>query len=285
MSEVAGIKNHHNNCFINCALQVLLNLDFVNQELAKKLPSHAIRANRNRLRGNERQQESMEYLLLYLEMFQHKSIQKTMDIARFYDFLVSKKAVKSNQQGDCHEFLLFLVEQLSHAMKKCQIDFVMEDLFRGKMEKSVTCHHCRNRSVSRDCFTSVALLGNSVEEAFEEFRRPSKIDDYQCDKCRRVNQATINIEVTKMPVILAFHSAVKQSRSIDLDSKYQFSLWKPIRYRLYGTVHHQGSHRGGHYYCQIIKNDSIYDINDESVRKVPRSDNQNIVTIYLIGSV
>ena len=96
-----GIKNRNNNCFISSALQILLNLDCL-----ENLPGD------DQLGG---------YLYFYLDLVRNYRSRSnndvSLDLGRFYDFLVDEGMVKRNQQGDCHEFLLLFIDRVSRSMR------------------------------------------------------------------------------------------------------------------------------------------------------------------------
>ena len=271
-----GIKNRNNNCFISSALQILLNLDCL-----ENLPGD------DQLGG---------YLYFYLDLVRNYRSRSnndvSLDLGRFYDFLVDEGMVKRNQQGDCHEFLLLFIDRVSRSMRakyhntvkvKAHGCVTLEDFFEGTIQKIVVCDRCQKKNISRERFSSLPLE-QSIESSLEMFCQATHIDGYQCESCYLDTGATIYIKITRMPVVLSFHVNVKQPRTIRLSTLYKINT---DNYSLYATVHHQGTHQGGHYYCRIIKNGIIYDINDQHVIKAPLSSEHmlcasDIVSIFYV---
>ena len=243
-----GISNQYNNCFINSALQILINLDFLEELLHND--------------------EILSALII------QKKIGQQLNINQLYQHLLDSKKINYCQQGDCHEILLWIL----HNNPK------IEKLFTGKSIKTIICQngHIFNHN---ETFTYIPLVDN-IDNSFMEYINPILIKDYQCDKCHKITNAQIINKIIKLPIVLTFHSPYKNKQnSIEIiNPNYRITTTNGERfyYQLYGTVNHQGSQNGGHYYCQIIKNDKVYEINDTSIKNT-RFQSNNIISIYLVN--
>jgi len=280
-----GINNHYSNCFLNCAFQILSNLDGFNLRW------------KDAMRGKSCDSE----LLVKYSEFVESYANRKPDITSIYYYLVKCGMVKLNQQGDYHEVLLMLIDGLSRSMRRVRLRVplpTLEDCFQGKLEKTVICGNCNNRSTVVEPFISLPFE-ESISRSVHSIYQPVKIENYHCESCSRrwmrrtremgdvkcYSTATIHCRLVKMPLILSFHNQRKGSVSGLEDGMYRLSLPGGMKtnYRLYVVVYHRGSLGGGHYFCKVIKGDETYLIDDQLVRKAHLSDSENVVGIHLMS--
>ena len=274
-----GIINHINNCFINCALQILLNFPDLNEQLLTTVESK----NCGQLNS-----PLVEWLIFYLMIYKklkrsQGSIGKSTNIHQFYSFLC-KDFIQRGCQGDYHEFFLQLSDQLSMAQKSLGITTTFDDLITGRLTKNIKCPRCKSISKTNDTFSSVPIIDNSnLLQNLIAMQESFVVDDYNCDKCQSRVNADVSIDIEVLPRLLVLNCLQKMSSRIsydlEMDIKIQ-NVGERYNYHIYATVHHHGSQFGGHYFLQIFKDGKIYLINDEMVRELQTPQNQNIVSYY-----
>lgn len=277
-----GIINHINNCFISCALQILLNFPDLNEEFLNTVESK----NWGQLKSGLIEWTAF-YLMIYKRLKRSQgSIGKSTNIHHFYSFLC-KDVVQRGRQGDYHEFFLQLSDRLSAAQKSLGITTTFDDLITGRLTKNIKCPRCESVSKANDTFSSVPITDSSnllqnliaMQESFE-------LDDYNCDKCQARAKADVSIDIEVLPRLLVFHCLQKMSLRVPYDLEMGIKIQnagESYNYHIYATVHHYGSQFGGHYFLQIFKDGKIYLINDEMVRELQTPQNQNIVSYYFLN--
>jgi ubiquitin carboxyl-terminal hydrolase 48 len=157
-------------------------------------------------------------------------------------------------------FKLFmdLLESCEH-FKPC-----LESLFQGKLNSVVECKNCHTKSIRGHTFTELELpvQGNHhVEECIENYRKEEILDgnnQYHCEICNGLQDATKKIELAQLPKILNLHLMrfvfdPKTLKKKKLQSKINFPHVLDIKgfdqkYQLSAVLVHKGqAANGGHY--------------------------------------
>lgn len=251
MSSIKGLPNRYLNCFLNCALQILLNFDKFNE----------IVVNYKTVNNNECQKQ---YCII---LNQYHSNNSNVNLDQFYNFLVRKNIVEYKIQGDYHESLFKLIDCFDQSK---QID----SLFKGTYQQVITCTKCYNYNAKHCQFYHIPLKANN--KSIQQFTSSNIIENYKCDNCQKNTTATVILNITKWPKLLSLHSNFKQSKIRNID--YNIG----ITYKLYALVAHKGSQNSGHYYCYIFKNNLIYKLDDQSVQKINEIDDDNVIGIFYL---
>ena len=266
------IRNFANNCFINCALQIFLNLP--------KSDVYSL----CQLGFNDQCKITREMLDLLVAQYNDSSSsssnhQNILNISKLYQLLIDNKVVKLNQQGDYHEVLLFILDRLQSQGK-----LNVEQYFTGKFKKTIICQNCEHRSSHREVFSTVTLSNLGIIQSIIDLATVVTIDSYDCEKCKRQGSVQSLTKIEKMPKILMLHSPVKLKDRQSLHHKYDINIdgYNHLYY-LYLTVHHTGNYNGGHYYCQLYRNGHYYRINDDNIKVSTTPDTQNIISVFLIS--
>lgn len=246
MNQIIGIDNNYNNCFINCALQILLNLPLTKTLLLTDSVLNIVFDNN-------------EY---------------TVNISKFYQFLLKNHQIKYNKQGDYHEILLWILG------KNQQLEYI----FTGINLKILICQF-GHKYQNKEQFNYIPLFDNNIEQSFQTYIQSSNVTDYYCKQCNKNVKATLTNQIIKSPDILTFHIPCKNNNIYSLSRNYRIRTFNNqiIFYYLYATVHHIGSQSQGHYNCQIIKDNNIYLIDDKIIKLQNKLIDQNITTIFLVN--
>jgi ubiquitin C-terminal hydrolase len=145
--------------------------------------------------------------------------------------------------------------------------------FYGQTQTRISCTDCGEKSVRYEPWGILKLpipgadkagapaptLQQCIASAFAK----ETLDDYTCDKCKRRGGANIENSISRLPknLILSLkrftNTGAKVRATIAYDEdNISFSEWrtwpalqleKNAHYRVYATVEHLGSSRGGHY--------------------------------------
>jgi len=284
-----GIQNNMSNCYINCALQLLLNLPGLNHQL---LEFFQRKTGPGPLHEKLEKSSDIEWLLFYLNLLDNMTMEqrsqvrrKVLNINHFYQFLCKIGEARMNHQGDYHEFFLSLSDHLSKAQKQLGLKPTFDDLITGELTKNICCQRCQNVVKVTDLFSSVPLIDNKVVASLLALQEQTILNDYSCEKCGNGEKtdASITVQIKTLPSLLIFHCLCKTRTPIKFDRGYKIQTEeKKLTYLSYATVHHCGSQFGGHYYVQLFVDDKIYMINDEHVSLQNTIENWNIVSLLLL---
>jgi ubiquitin C-terminal hydrolase len=290
--ERVGLRNLGNTCFMNSILQCVAHTPgFIDSLL------EAIRTNINRnskLRGQlaEKFGELMEKMRSSRGSVSPDEVKHM--VGRF------APQFSGYMQQDAHEFLRFLLDGLHEDLNRVQNkqpyrelegggsdysrvasewfqyhkkrdDSVVTDYFRGQLLTIITCSQCNTKSIACDTFLDLSVpvpRTSSVQlhSCFNEFIAETLVDEYKCEKCRKIVPSRMEMTIWKFPPILVIHLKRFSNNSwrrskIDTDvvfpaKGFSLSNYSPHSndastrnavYRLFGVSHHMGDLGFGHY--------------------------------------
>lgn len=290
--EKVGLRNLGNTCFMNSILQCVAHTPGFIDSLLTAARTDINR--RSKLRGQlvERFAELME------EMRNSRSAvspdQVKLMVGRF------APQFSGYMQQDAHEFLRFLLDGLHEDLNRIQSkqpyrelegggsnysqvasewfqyhkqrdDSIVTDYFRGQLLTIITCSRCSSKSIACDTFLDLSVpvprtSSVKLQDCFNEFTAETQVDEYKCEKCRKVVPSRMEMTIWKFPPILViqlkrFSSSSWRRSKIDTDVIFPvkgFSLaqyaphstdpsTRNAVYRLFGVSHHMGDMGFGHY--------------------------------------
>jgi len=211
---------------------------------------------------------------------------------------------KGSQEDQAHEALKYY---------KSWHDSVIDDIFGGLLESSITCDNCNHISYCFDPFLdlSVPVPGSgmnsssvNLHDCLSKFTEKEKLEDiegYKCEKCKKQSTACKKLTVYKMPRVVILHlkrfsgggfsrfsrfskNSARVSFQMELDfGRYCYSSSEPSRYRLFAISHHSGSLTGGHYYAEVENayDGCWYNFNDSMVTNCRQPDTSSS-TAYVL---
>ena len=216
-----------------------------------------------------RQEDSHEFLRLFIESLQKASLPKSQD-----NSTMVKLDVRSKETTPIHR------------------------IFGGHLQSTVTCSSCKHVSRTFDKFLDLSLDVNkaeSISSAFKIFTTPellSKGNRYKCEACHRLVDAHKQFSIYKSPEIMTIQlkrfsvnpftgQTTKLNRPIAFSEHLNISEFmgndrdqelkeNDTNYLLYGVLVHEGnSCNSGHYHAFVKNsNDIWYSMNDCSVHQV-----------------
>lgn len=103
------------------------------------------------------------------------------------------EAVKGEGEGKDPE------SAYSHYMRNNKS--IVDRLFVGQVETAVTCGRCEEVSANYHTFIDLELevADTNLENCLSRHFALEKLEDYECDKCRKRTRATKQYQVTKTP--------------------------------------------------------------------------------------
>jgi ubiquitin C-terminal hydrolase len=171
------------------------------------------------------------------------------------------------------------------------------DWFHGCLGSSIECPKCGFMKLVRDPFEILSVSipnrwGGSISlrrclEAFEEREVLDKDNQWRCEKCKQLVQATKQMGIHQCSKILIVHlkrfeetgySVRKITTAVDYDDTLDMGQFTTGRnggtYRLTGAVFHSGTMGGGHYTSAVLdqSENQWYYYNDSHASPVGRSE-------------
>lgn len=152
------------------------------------------------------------------------------------------------QQQDAHEYMQFILNSLHTSSLSTAIssehdrecDCIIHRTFYGKLQSTVTCDECKNKTNTPDPFMDLSLdlriqskkrklngtaktngvngkedEGLRLEECLARFTSDERLgkDDYTCHKCGKQRDATKLLSIKQLPPVLSIHLKVCHNAS------------------------------------------------------------------------
>ena len=142
-------------------------------------------------------------------------------------------------------------------LKLCDF-FKMDDLFQTKTETLTICNKCHHENKIVDISVYI-MIDNDINECIETKRT---IENYQCDLCKEKVNATIISRLTETSEIIIFtFNKYFQKNNIEYPLEFR-------NYKLLSTIEHHGVLNAGHYFCRSVRNNSIFQFDDNNVQPI-----------------
>lgn len=169
--------------------------------------------------------------------------------------LTSTQQLAGYQQQDAHEYMQFILNSLhtsslstatsSEHDRDCNC--IIHRTFYGKLQSTVTCDECKNKTNTPDPFMDLSLdlriqskkrklnssaktngvnskedEGLRLEECLARFTSDERLgkDDYTCHKCGKQRDATKQLSIKQLPPVLSIHLKVGQSSQPKTQTRY-----------------------------------------------------------------
>ncbi|EAR96715.2 ubiquitin carboxy-terminal hydrolase (macronuclear) [Tetrahymena thermophila SB210] len=241
---LVGISNLGNTCFINSALQCLLNVQPLMDYFLSDLHNQEVNTN-NPLGSKGKVTYAFADLVNMIWCQNNKYIVPKVFLNTIQQF---SAIFGDGSQQDSQEFLIFLLdllhEDLNRVKKKPAIEdkdyqsdqyetyaaeswknyllrnkSIVVDLFQGQLKSTLKCLVCETVSHKFDTFMylSVPIPQQdknqskgiiSIEDCIEEFTKEEKLDKSEwwlCTSCKKRTPSTKKIDLWKTPNILIIH--------------------------------------------------------------------------------
>lgn len=278
LDKLTGLKNLGNTCYMNSALQILINCNVFSRFILSNSFKSTI------LQG---------YKITLLDYYYPKVTYLSPNIIKKY--IASKnKLFRGYQQQDSHEFLIYILDVLEEEIKKekkinkdvmaihdTPIDKLIPILFDCKVVSVLTCHECGYQSKTHepDRFLSLPIVlkaGVTLDDCYNEFLKEEILEGDEkwiCDKCEHPVNASKQLVVNSTPKYLIVH--LKRYTFLKRAAKINAKVDVPIewylrghRYVLRGFILQSGHMNGGHYMAFIQKNGRWFCLNDARVHEI-----------------
>ena len=235
--SLSGLENLGNTCFMNSALQCIVNTQpLLDYFLIGLFETDINRKNQHGSSGLF----ASAFASLAVANWKHEG---ASIVPRYILELVTKYAphFKCGTQQDAHEFLSFFLDILHEELNRANLESkppslgrkrscenraarswrrylknnssIIVDLFQGQLRSTTKCKKCKGESVKFENFIHLSLPiprnnRSSLLECFKEFTKPellNKANEWFCPRCQAKVEAIRKCEIWKLPPILIIH--------------------------------------------------------------------------------
>jgi len=290
LSNVCGLINMGNTCFLNSALQLLVSCNVLTKYiLNNNFKSSFIQIYKrflNNYMNNDRFSPS-------------ELIQKINEKNDFF---------KDGKQHDSHEFLIILIDILEEEFnleykssgKKIvgiELNKLFNTIFGTKLASIIICDETNEKSKSKSKERILSLpipkkIKLNLQVCMKHFLEVEELTDdnkWYSEKNNKKYDALKQLYIKSYPKYLIIHlkrfSYHDNSGSSKNNSEVEMNQCMKLKnnnYSLRAIIIHSGSTNGGHYISIVNKNNQWYLCNDSNITKIQNIDKYiNIGYIYL----
>ena len=307
-SNIAGLTNLGNTCYMNAILQSL----------------YATEGFRNYVTKSRRGSLNSALGQLFEEMI--SSINTSVNPSSFRSaFTRIQPKFRGYEQQDAQEFFQYLINALhdevntgsfgsssrnskspkssTEAWERYRMleDSPFVDLIAGQLSSTVTCSICGNASTCWDPFWDLSLpLPNNVRETdierclkeFTALEELSRDELAKCDRCDKPTKSTKRLSIEKAPQVLILHLKRFSNDGYKLTMPRVIAneriATRSKHYSLSSVVlHHGSSIRSGHYTAYSLHGSKWFHFNDERVTEIKNfspSDAEDAYILFYVES-
>ena len=270
MTNIKGLDNKGNTCYLNSALQILMqNKDLVNFFI-----------------NTQFEDKNLITFKKFVTEY-HNNDSNNLNLIQVKNIVGKKQQIFCGfQQNDSTEYILLLLDILDEAIKKEYKNDIIDQIFSLSINQIVKCKlkKCNNISITKHTHKFLKFdipeddNNLTLDKCYNYYKRSEKLQDdnrWYCDKCKKKRIASKKTVINKWSKNLLIHLKrfkqrgsryIKNNQLIDIPN-----IWKE-QYHLKGMVIHSGSLNGGHYVSVVNYNDKWILCNDSSIKKIGSSE-------------
>lgn len=275
-----------NTCYANSVLQAIYHCEVFRDLLLdtpvedKESIAHAIRVLFRTMRDSDQLSGAISPNTFLKTVFKSNG----MSSSGILFWTILALFVEGRQQ-DAHEFLNYVLNELSEYFGKIDQKAVVGDIFEGKISSEMVCSRCETSSESFEAFLDLSIQirnHTSVSHCLGNFSTPEVLrgaNKYFCDECNCHQEATKTLRIHKAPKVLILQlKRFKYAEEVNGFKKLSYRVPFPFHlrvegsenlYELFAVIVHIGSMiRSGHYVCMVKKQGTWVIYDDERIQMI-----------------
>ena len=271
MDKLCGFNNIGNTCYLNSALQLLINCTV----LTKFILSFNFKS------------DKLNEIKNFLQKYKSSNVISPIDIKN----IVAQKDEKfaSFNQNDSHEFLILLLEIIENELKKedeanigeVNIKNLVSTLFSTTVSSIIYCEELDKKSKNKieENILSLPIPNkdhvtlNDCIEKYTEIEHLSGDSKWYDDSSKKYYNAYKRLYLKSLPKYLIinlkrfsfFSRSNKNNSPVYVDNTLNI---RDHQYKLTGIIIQDGNANFGHYYAIINNNNKWYMCNDSSISEL-----------------
>lgn len=274
MNQLCGFNNMGNTCYMNSALQIIVNSTVLTKVML----------------SNNFKSQKLNIYKKFLQDYKNGNSYSPKDVKD----MVGGKDNKflDNNQHDSHEFLINLMELLEDEFKKeyevnnieilnIPLNNLMSTIFDTTVSSIIYSEETKEKSKTKigERILSVPIPQtenvtlNDCLDYYTQIEKLTGDSKWRSEKSKQLVDAYKRLQLKSLPKYLLIQ--LKRFSFFSYSNKNNTSIDIPINldlqnttYNLRGIIYHMGSVHGGHYVSIINHNDKWYLCDDASVSEV-----------------
>ena len=270
-SGYVGLRNIGGYCYLNSVIQQLFYIPQFKYSIMnvddKKEPKKSDKLEDDNIL------HQLQKLFVYLSFTSYGEVIPSEFAGSVKDY--NGKPIGPNM--DSQEFYLNLCDKIEESLKGTKSQYLIQNLFIGKLCHKNTCNSCKYDSFRYEDFKNISLEVKDIKniyDSFDKYVSSENIEDYNCSNCRKkvtIKRKTLlsnlpNILVIRLNRIIFDYKNEEQTK---INSKFEFPIelnlkkyclekyekkYEYYKYELRGVILNKGDNLGGQY-SSIIKVD------------------------------
>ena len=280
-----GLKNLGCICYMNSILQQMYMVPpfryaIISSDDKKEIKTVKSSFNQNFYDDNLLHQLQKMYTFL---TFSEKQAYNPKDFCSSFKDL-DGQPINILLQQDSQEFFNTFCDKIESFLNKTKYEYIIDNIFTGKMCSSVICEKCNTVSNKFEDFYNLSLEVKNISNLYDslkKFTEPEKIEEFKCETCQKKVTISKRTSLAKLPNVLfvhlkRFYMNYETEGTEKINSKFEFpntinlskfcveeitkiknkeqesdeiypKLEEYYEYELKGINVHLGSAEGGHY--------------------------------------